>query len=456
MNETLLTIIYFLIAILILVTVHEFGHYLAAIWTKTRAEIFSVGMGKRLFGWNKLDGFTIGDLKGEKDYGDHTDWRISLMPIGGYVKISGMVDESMEGSENNLPPRPFEFRSKSALQKVFILSAGVIFNIILAFIIFIGVNYSKHDTLYLTNKIGYVDPYSNAYKVGFRSGDEILSINNYQPNSFQEAINLINRDNVGTDRNIILLSQDSEKSLFIPYDSILKYISDSQPIEFLPESTHVIFGKPVEDGNAFKAGLAEGDTVKSVNGTPIRSTSQFKLLVQSNKNKTIDISIIENGIERTVQTQVNSEGYIGIAIGSVFTGSKNYVNIPFGEAVKRGWDATINMFRLFFQSIKQIFDGTIEAKKAIGGPIMIAKQAKVMGDLGWGSYLVFLASLSISLAIINILPLPVLDGGHILIVLIEKIKGSELSENLKIRIQAAGMVLMFLLMAVIVFMDLTR
>jgi regulator of sigma E protease len=458
MFDTLSTLFFFIVAIIILVTVHEFGHYLAAIWTKTRAEIFSIGMGKRLFGWNKLDGFTLGDINlKDKDYGNHTDWRLSLLPIGGYVKISGMVDESMDEETVRSAPKKHEFRSKTALQKIFILSAGVIFNIILAFLLFSAANINTEDEIYDTTTIGWVDPYGKPYEMGFRQGDEVVAINGMQPENFQQIINSINRDDVGVDREIDITRKDGKSTqIFIPYDSVLKFIAARSPIEFVPEGVVVVLGQPVSGSNAEEAGLMAGDTVLSVNDTRIESTRHFQLSVGANKGNTIDLKVSRSGEVKQIPVKVNDKGLIGINIGSTYTGDISYDKVSIGESFARGWNSTADMFTLFFQSIEQIFAGSIEAKQAIGGPIMIAQQAKMMGDLGIGPFMIFLASLSISLAIINILPLPVLDGGHILIVIIERIKGSELSETLKMRIQAVGMVMMFLLMAVVIFVDLTR
>src|SRR5690606_20370944 len=134
--EFLNSLFYFIIVIGILVFIHEWGHFIAARLTGMRAEVFSIGMGKRLFGWNRINGFTKGDLPKDWNGGNHTDYRVSLLPIGGYVKISGMVDEGMDNDLGETEPKEYEFRSKNALQKAFVLSAGVIMNFLLAVLIF--------------------------------------------------------------------------------------------------------------------------------------------------------------------------------------------------------------------------------------------------------------------------------------------------------------------------------
>ena len=135
------TVLAFIILIGVLVFIHELGHFLAARWTGMRAEVFAVGMGPRILGYNKHTGFTFGKLDEGIDLGDHTDYRISAFPIGGYVKIAGMVDESMDTKFAQEPPKPWEFRSKNTLQKAFVISAGVIMNFLLAVIVLAGLNF---------------------------------------------------------------------------------------------------------------------------------------------------------------------------------------------------------------------------------------------------------------------------------------------------------------------------
>ena len=136
-------ILYFILTIAILVFIHELGHFLAAKVCKMRTDVFAIGFGKRLFGWNKINGFTIGDLSKDLDLEGHTDYRISLLPLGGYVKISGMVDESFDTEFANTEPQPYEFRAKPTYQKLFVITAGVMMNLTLTLVIFSGINFSS-------------------------------------------------------------------------------------------------------------------------------------------------------------------------------------------------------------------------------------------------------------------------------------------------------------------------
>jgi len=182
-------IIYFAITIGILVFIHELGHFLAAKMTGMRADVFAIGFGKRLFGYNKKTGFSFGDLPKDFDGEGHTDYRLSLLPLGGYVKIAGMVDESFDTEFADKEPQPYEFRAKNFWQKTFVITAGVVMNLLLAIFIFWGANYFKGKPVTLTTTVGYVRPDSPADSLGFKRGDIVESVNDVTV--FKEAWSMI-------------------------------------------------------------------------------------------------------------------------------------------------------------------------------------------------------------------------------------------------------------------------
>ncbi|MGE5804396.1 MAG: M50 family metallopeptidase, partial [Ignavibacteria bacterium] len=179
-------VIYFAITIGILVFVHEFGHFAAAKLSGMRADVFAIGFGKRLFGWNKITGFTFGELPKDFNGEGNTDYRLSLLPLGGYVKIAGMVDESFDTEFANKEPEPWEFRSKPVHKKIFVITAGVLMNLLLALIIFWGANFFQGKQVIETTAIGYVEPNSTADSLGFKTGDKILSVNNKKVDNWNE------------------------------------------------------------------------------------------------------------------------------------------------------------------------------------------------------------------------------------------------------------------------------
>ncbi|MFN3693846.1 MAG: M50 family metallopeptidase [Ignavibacterium sp.] len=198
-------IIYFAITIGILVFIHEFGHFAAAKLSGMRADVFAIGFGKRLFGWNRKSGFSFGELPKDFDGEGHTDYRLCLLPLGGYVKIAGMVDESMDSEFADRPPQPWEFRAKPLLSKVFVITAGVIMNLLLAWLIFWGANFFQGKPFTETTTIAYVETNSLADSLGFKSGDKILSINGKEVNNWEDVRNEIFINTLGEDLNISLL-----------------------------------------------------------------------------------------------------------------------------------------------------------------------------------------------------------------------------------------------------------
>ncbi|MGE3801572.1 MAG: site-2 protease family protein, partial [Candidatus Kapaibacterium sp.] len=223
MPDIFITIIAFIILIGVLVFIHELGHFLAARWTGMRAEVFAVGMGPRLFGWNRLNGFTFGKLSEEIELGENTDYRISAFPIGGYVKILGMIDESMDTEFATSEPEPWEFRSKNTFQKAFVLSAGVIMNILLAIAIFGGLKFFHGDEVWNTTTIG---PLSHegateiAYEAGLRQGDEVISINGVKVENYQEIREQIYIAQAGEDLTFQVEREGMPMSISIPRSKI--------------------------------------------------------------------------------------------------------------------------------------------------------------------------------------------------------------------------------------------
>ncbi|MCX8055948.1 MAG: site-2 protease family protein, partial [Ignavibacteria bacterium] len=194
-----------MIVIGILVLIHELGHFLAAKLTGMRAEVFSIGMGWRLLGYNKVTGFTFGKLPEDIDLQGNTDYRIAAFPIGGYVKISGMVDESMDTDFMSKPPENYEFRAKNPFQKAFVLSAGVLFNVILAISIFAGIIFFKGEQTLDTTTVGYVKKESVGDFLGLEQSDKILSINSVPVNNWNDVIKILTTEKFGKNRIVEVL-----------------------------------------------------------------------------------------------------------------------------------------------------------------------------------------------------------------------------------------------------------
>ncbi len=218
--EIVSTIFYFLIVIGVLVVIHEFGHFFAARMTGMRAEVFAFGMGYRLFGFNKITGFTFGKLSDDVELGDNTDYRICAFPIGGYVKIPGMIDESMDKGFLNSEPKPWEYRAKPVWKRMIVITAGVIMNIFLAFLIFYSLSIFKGKSLLDTTTIGYVAKGSTAAEFGINKGDKILRINNQPIQYWDDVQSALYIDNLGESIAIELLRNSQTVTVKIPKEKV--------------------------------------------------------------------------------------------------------------------------------------------------------------------------------------------------------------------------------------------
>jgi len=445
-------VIYFIITIAILVFVHEFGHFAAAKLCGMRADVFAIGFGKRLFGWNKIKGFTFGDLPKDFDGQGHTDYRLCLLPLGGYVKIAGMVDESMDVDFANKEPQPYEFRAKPVWMKVVVITAGVLMNLLLAWIIFWGRNFFQEKQITKTTSIGFVIPDSPADSIGFVAGDKILAVNGKSVDNWETLNEELFINTLGQDLSLKIERNGKVESISFPRSKIPDETTDRF---LLPEglSKPIIKGV-LENSPAQEVGILTDDMLLKLNDIPVYSSSQVTQLIKKNKDKAINILLTRNRDTLDVAVTPNEKGEIGIYIGHDFTGEIDYQSHGFLEAFYLGWLDIVKMTNLTFTMLGKVIGGEIEFGKAFGGPVKIAQFAAQSADTGIVSFLYFLALLSLSLAIINILPFPVLDGGHLIIILIEGITKREIPVKVKIAIQNTGFVILLLLMAFIIYNDI--
>ncbi|RCK72075.1 MAG: Membrane-associated zinc metalloprotease [Ignavibacteriae bacterium] len=434
----LATIFYFLITIGILVLVHELGHFLAAKLTGMRVDRFSIGFPPRAFG---------------KKIGD-TDYCISWIPIGGYVKIAGMIDESMDTEFINKPPEPWEFRSKPFLAKFFVMIAGVLMNVLLAVVIFWGINLAQGKFLKETNTVGYVTENSIASKIGIRTGDKIITVGNKTITHWDEISTQIFLEKVGNDIEIKIQRNGEPLSLIIPYKEIKTF--SEEDLGIFPEGTATLItavepGKPAEN-----LGLKPGDIFITINNQIVNNSSQVKTIIEANAGKELYITWKRNEDTLKGAVLVTTEGRIGVGLGTIYIGPKKQVSYSVFEALNAGINNIIGATKLFAYSIKQIIIGKAKFSQSFGGPIKIAQMATQSAEMGWISFLAFMGLLSISLAIINIIPFPALDGGHILFLFIELIIRRELPVKIKMAIQQVGFFMLLALMAYVIYNDIVN
>lgn len=435
--QVLEMVFYAAVTLGILVFIHELGHFLAAKLTGMRVDRFSLGFPPRAFG---------------KQFGD-TDYCVSWIPIGGYVKIAGMIDESFDTTFLSQEPQPWEFRAKPMTARMFVISAGVIMNILLAVLVFWGLHFERGKYLKETTEVGYVIQGSVADKVGLRGGDRIVTVNGKSVTHWDEIANLIYIDNLGSDIALDVDRNGEHKHFFIPRKNLPQSSEDQFGI--VPAHTQVEIEDVEPSMPADKIGIEAGDVIVSLDSIPIATDDQVVKIIHEHAGKSLSMTWKRGDRLQSGTAAVTNAGRIGIKLASVYRGPSKHIDYSLIEALPEAIKDIEQGTILFYRSIGRLIVGKASFKESFGGPIKIAQIATQSAEMGLSSYLVFMGMLSMSLAIINILPIPALDGGHLLLLLYEKIFRREIPHRVKIAIQQAGFVLLLAFMAFVIYNDIT-
>lgn len=454
--EFISSLVYFILVVGILVFIHEFGHFIAARISRMRVDVFAIGMGFRLFGWNKKTGFTFGKLPDDFDGEGNTDYRLSAFPIGGYVKIAGMIDESMDTDFVQSEPKPYEFRAKNAFLKAFTISAGVIMNAILAVAIFTFIAVYQGSYHNGTTSVGYVEKNSIAEQIGLKVGDRVLAVNENKVFTWQEMLEQMIKRDLGTSKRVEINRDGRNLILSVDGDRMVQALGNAKPLGLAPFNQYVFLNSVETLKRAGKAGLKDNDTILSINSEPIKTLTQFVRIISSNKEKQVQMVCKRRADTLTLAVTPDAQGLIGVGIAEGFTGPIIHKTYDLFSAISLGTKETYNASKDFFDTFKQIFKGNISAKQSLGGPILIAKSAAQRAELGIVSFLHFVALLSITLAVVNILPIPALDGGHLLFIIIEAIIRREVPIKIKMLVQQIGLGIIILLMVFMFYNDISR
>ncbi len=418
----------------ILVILHEFGHFITAKMFKTRVEKFYLFFDP----WFSLLKFK----RGETEYG------IGWLPLGGYVKISGMIDESMDKEQMKQPPQPHEFRSKKAWQRFIIMVAGVVMNVLLAMVIY-TMTLTIWGEKFLPNsevKNGIaVD--TLAQEIGLRNGDKVLKVDDIVIEDFFDIVPTILLENA---TSITIERNDSVKVLNVPSDFVKKLIESERADLILPRIPMII--DQVGEGTLNEnAGMKPGDRIIAVNGQPIEFHDEFKKVAGANKNKQIALTAMRGKDTVNYKVKVSDKGLIEVVPVSDMTkffgvGTRTY---SFFEAIPAGISKAGTKISEYWKQLKLMFNKDVRAYENVGGFITMGKIFP--GEWDWQAFWNLTAFLSLMLAVLNILPIPALDGGHVMFVLIEMITGRKPSEKV---LEIAQYIGFAILMALIVWANL--
>ncbi len=433
------TILYFLITIVILVFVHEFGHFAAAKLCKMRVDKFYL-----FFDFFNLKIFKF--TKGDTEYG------LGVFPLGGYVKVAGMIDESMDKEFMNQPPQPWEFRSKPVWQRMFVITAGVIMNTLLAFAIFYTINLVEGKQKMETNVIGYVSPGSIGAKYNIQPGSQIISINGHPVQYWDDVRGNIFIESMGEDVDLKLNTKGQITDILLSKNELRD--QNERTLGIYAGNMEPVIQQVADNRPAKNMGLQNGDIITVANGNNITHSQQFVDIIKGNAGKDIIIQWKRNGEIMSGVVRPDADSTIGIGIGK-YTGTIKNIKYNVITAIPQGvsdlWHYGVV---LFVKSMWKIVKGDIAFSKAVGGPVKIAQYAGQSAEGGLLSFLGFMAMLSITLAIINILPFPALDGGHFMFLLYEGIFRKPVSHKIQIVVQNVGFIILMAFMAFVVYNDI--
>lgn len=415
-----------ILSLSLLVIIHEFGHFLFARLFKTRVEKFYLFFDP----WFSL--FKV--KKGETEYG------VGWLPLGGYVKISGMIDESMDKEAMKLPPQPHEFRSKKTWQRLLIMVGGVLMNFILAFIIYIGILYAWGEQYLPTANVKYgIEVDSVGRLIGLENGDKILSVANEKVENFQKVIPTVILDKAPT----IQVERNGQKvDVEISDDDLALLIKSRGVLSFRIPFDYIIDKFP-KDSPAKEAGLKEKDQILGIDSVKFTYQDQFRSALQNNKGKMISLIILRDKKEINVPMLVPQTALLGIQLKSpdlekIF--EFKTIEYSLVESIPAGISRGISTINDYLKQFKLIFSPKTKAYESLGGFIAIGNIFP--GAWNWYSFWNMTAFLSIILGVMNLLPIPALDGGHVMFLLFEMITGRKPGDKFLEYAQIAGMVLL--------------
>ena len=436
METFLIKALQLILSLSILVIVHEFGHFIFARIFKIRVEKFYLFFDP----WFAL--FRYKPKNSETEYG------IGWLPLGGYVKIAGMIDESMDKEQMAQPEQPWEFRAKPAWQRLLVMVAGVFFNLILAFVIYSMMVFTWGDSYVPMKDVKTGMQYSEvAQKAGFRDGDILL---------YADGKEIIDRgdivDNFAAQvisaKNITVSRDGQEVNITLPADFMQQLMREKKGFAGYMSDIPTVVGNIVSGSEAERAGLQVGDSIVAVNGVDTKTFEDFRNELQKHKGEAILLNVYRAGVPTNLSAQLDENAVLGFNIQSYVKTDRYSFFKSFPAGIKYG----MRTLRGYVAQFKYVF--TKEGAGSLGG----------FGTLGnlfpakwsWFAFWKMTAFLSVILAFMNILPIPALDGGHVMFLLYEVVSGRKPSDKFLEYAQIVGLVLLFGLLIYANGMDIIR
>jgi len=425
-----------LLALSILIILHEWGHFQAARWFGIRVEkfyLFFDAWGKKLFKFKKGD----------------TEYGVGWLPLGGYVKISGMIDESMDKEFLDKEPEPHEFRSKPAWQRLIVMIGGVTVNVILGVLIYSGIKYVYGETYHPMEHVQHGIVVSDVgEEIGLQTGDRIIAVDGVKPERFEDTRSI---EVLMGDAALTVERDGKQFDVTLPDDYMEK--AGEEPFAVIRMRLEV--DTVIAGSNAEKGGLLKGDFINKINDSTVQFFDQVVPFLQRRKGETIAVEVERDGQPKLLSIDVMGED--SKKAGTIGFMPKDYVateHFGLGVSIAKGSKDAFNLLMANIKGLGKVITGKVSASKSVKGPIGIAT---LFGSTwNWARFWSITGALSMILAFMNILPIPALDGGHVFFLLIEMGRGKPLSDKALERAQIVGFIILVTLMVLIFGNDIYR
>tara|TARA_B100000965_G_scaffold404073_1_gene433838 strand:+ start:845 stop:2158 length:1314 start_codon:yes stop_codon:yes gene_type:complete len=424
-----------ILALSIIVAIHEFGHLITAKIFGMRVEKYFIGFPPKIFSFK---------YKG-------TEYGLGSVPLGGFVKISGIIDESFDTKHVNKKPEPWEFRAKPAWQRLIVMLGGIVLNVITGIIIFVSLTYKNGDQFISKDEINKhgIIALELGKEIGLETGDKIININGedwikdtdlFNPNVFFEEESFYTIERNG---NIIKVT--------FPDDFLNKFSSEKEINSFIKIRSPFTINEVVEGSEAYNSGIKKGDKIISIGDENIIDMFEFHEKIKDNNN--INLKILRDKKLININVSKNSEGKIGIIMKP---DAINYskINYSFYESIPIGTAQAFSIVVINVKAFGQMFSGNIDPRKSMSGPIGIAQ---IFGsNFNWDKFWRLTGLISMVLAFMNLLPIPALDGGHALFISLELLTGYKPSEKFLEYSTRFGVIILLTLMGFVIINDIYK